>query len=266
MAVRSGYDVLRLVMALLLLTAAGLKCHELATQPIIGKTWLDSRWLLMAAVEFELAFGLWLLFGNCSWSPLPPGEGKGEGRLPRLTWAAALATFSLFTLVSLYKALSGYVTCGCFGRVAVNPWFTTALDFTIVLCLLRWRSMLPSPSGRGAEGEGAISMSPLPLGEGQGEGASRIPPFILQHSAFTVCCLWLLLGVPAAYAMGSYTSATLTEGGLIVGDGDLVTLEPQAWVSRRFPLLPYIDDFPKSVKREQPTLVQAICQARQTWS
>jgi hypothetical protein len=246
-----GYDVLRILMALLLLTAAGLKCHELATQPIIGKTWLDSRWLLMAAVEFELFFGLWLLFGNCSWSPLPPGEGKGEGRLPRLTWAAALALFSLFTCVSSYKASAGYSSCGCFGAIRVWPGWTAAVDFALVLSLLRWRPrpQLPSPgtdakrwSGRGAGGEGLCSP-----GEGKGEGLCSSdskrhrPPFILQHSAFTVCCLWLVLGLPAACLMSTYTETTLADAGEIIGDGKIVVLKPETWIGKHFPLLDYID-------------------------
>ena len=72
---------------MVLLTAAGLKCHQLSTEPILAKTWLDARWLLITAVEFELFFGLWLLSNN----------------LPRLTWLAALGCFSLFTCISLYK-------------------------------------------------------------------------------------------------------------------------------------------------------------------
>jgi hypothetical protein len=110
----SGYDVVRIVLGVLLLSAAGLKAHQLATEPVLSTGLLDSRWLLMATVEFELLFGLWLL-GNI-W--------------PKPTWAAALACFGLFTCVSLYKALSGYATCGCFGRVSVNPWYTATLDLS----------------------------------------------------------------------------------------------------------------------------------------
>jgi hypothetical protein len=51
---RSGYDVVRILAAIVLLTAAGLKAHQLATEPIPARTWLDSRWLLMTTVEFEL--------------------------------------------------------------------------------------------------------------------------------------------------------------------------------------------------------------------
>ena len=77
----------------------------------------------MATVEFELFFGLWLL----------------AGILPKPTWAAALVCFGLFACVSLYKALSGYASCGCFGRVPVSPWYTVTFDLAIIASLVRWR-------------------------------------------------------------------------------------------------------------------------------
>ena len=41
-----------------LLIAAGLKCHQFATSPAVGGSVLESRWVMMAAVEFEQLFGL----------------------------------------------------------------------------------------------------------------------------------------------------------------------------------------------------------------
>ena len=113
----SGYDVLRIFVAAVLLTAAVLKAYQLATEPIIGTGLLDSRWLLMVTVEFELFFGIWLL-ANIWAKP---------------TWAAALACFGVFTCVSLCKALSGHASCGCFGRVPVNPWYTGGLDLAVIV-------------------------------------------------------------------------------------------------------------------------------------
>jgi hypothetical protein len=99
-----GCRTVSLLIAAVLLIAAALKGHQLASEPMLGHGLLDSRWLLIGVVEFELFFGLWLLAGI--W--------------PKRTCAAALGCFTLFTCVSLYKALSGYATCGCFGRVPVN--------------------------------------------------------------------------------------------------------------------------------------------------
>lgn len=194
--IRSGYDVARLLVAMILLLAGGLKAHQLATEPVIGGGLLDNRWLLMATVEGELFFGLWLL----------------SGALPKPTWALALLLFSTFSCVSLYKALSGHATCGCFGRVPVNPWYTTTLDVGVVVSLLIWRPLA------------VASFTP--------------PPFARSAAVF---CVWLAVGLPTAYAMGNRVDATLSDAGEIVGDGNVVVLEPEKWIGKRFPLLDYID-------------------------
>jgi len=125
----SGYDALRVVLGAILLAAAALKAHQLATEPVIAPGLLNSRWFLISVVEFELLFGLWLL----------------SGLYARPTWYAATGCFVLLAGVSVYKALSGDETCGCFGNVKTHPWWATALDAALVLALLRWR-----PSGRHA--------------------------------------------------------------------------------------------------------------------
>lgn len=222
--ISSGYDALRMLLAGLLLTAAGLKAYQLSTEPTLGTGFLDSRWVLIATVEFELLFGLCLL----------------ANVLPKLTWAASLGCFGLFTCISLCKALSGHASCGCFGRVEVNPWYTTSLDLTIVLSLLCWRPR---------------AVSPRPSGEGQGEGCteskdafSSVWSLITHHSSFiisrrasAVMLLWFCIGLPAAFAMGSYTDTTLSDVGDIIGDGKIVVLEPEGWLGKRFPLSAYID-------------------------
>lgn len=200
--IRSGYDALRILLAVVLLAVAGLKAHQLATESVLGTGLLDSRWLLMATVEFELLFGLWLL----------------AGLIPKPTWAVALACFGVFAFVSLYKALSGYATCGCFGRVQVNPWYTSTLDLGIVLSLLLWR-----PKRQGA---------PLAI---HFKSSAELP-----LRAVGVLIIWLLLGVPAAFAM-SCTPTALGEAGDIIDGGKVVVLKPETWIGKRFPLLEYID-------------------------
>ena len=119
----TGYDVVRILLGLVLLTAAGLKGHQLATEPAVGTGLLDSRWFLIGVVEFELLFGLTLL----------------AGIFPKSTWIAALACFACFAGVSAVKAVLGDASCGCFGRVPVNPWHTFGLDLTAIVALLRWQ-------------------------------------------------------------------------------------------------------------------------------
>jgi len=203
----AGYDVVRIVLGLVLLSAALLKGHQLATEPVAETGLLTSRWFLIGVVEFELVFGLWLWLGL----------------YPRRTWQLALLCFSTFGCVTLYKALSGEATCGCFGRVPVNPWYTLVLDLAAVTALLRWRP------ARGAE------TSPLPpVGEGPGVRAragTRLG-WILGIS--------LAAGIPAALSMASYQAATLDEAGDIFGDSQFVVLEPETWVGKRFPLLKHM--------------------------
>ena len=71
----TGYDAVRVAVGILLLTAAGLKGYQLATEPLLGTGFLDSRWLLTMTVEFELLFGLWLLANI--WPKLSVGCGNG---------------------------------------------------------------------------------------------------------------------------------------------------------------------------------------------
>ncbi len=54
------YEYVRIVLALVLLVAAALKGHQLATSPMMGDGVFESRWVLIGTVEFELFFGLWL--------------------------------------------------------------------------------------------------------------------------------------------------------------------------------------------------------------
>jgi hypothetical protein len=192
-----GWNLIRIALAVLLLTASALKGWQLATEPALGNGLLDSRWLLIATVEFELLFGLWLL----------------GGLLPKATWTAALTCFSLFTCVSFYKALSGHATCGCFGRVQVNPWYTTTLDLTVVLSLLRWR-----PRGL------LFSFHDFTFARSSG-----------------ILAVWFCFGLPAAFAMGSYRPASLSDVGDILGNDKIVVLEPEKWIGKRFPLFEHID-------------------------
>jgi hypothetical protein len=193
-------------MATVLLLAAGLKGYQLSTEPVLGTSLLDSRWFLIGVIEFELLFGLWLF----------------AGLLPSLSWAAALACFGIFGGTSLYKAMSGYDTCGCFGRLPVTPWYAAGLDLAIVLSLLYWPPLQMHLRVGACTAFRWIDSSPGPF-----------------RTIGKVIAVWLLVGIPAAFAMGSYTNTTLSDTG--VGAGDIVVLEPATWLGKRFPLLDYID-------------------------
>ena len=117
----SANDIVLKVLGLLLLTAAGLKGHELLTEPVANADIWSNRYFLIFTVELEIALGIWLL----------------SGVFRRIAWIAATICFSLFCCVTLYKALAGFGSCGCFGKVHVNPWVTLfAIDVPAVIALL----------------------------------------------------------------------------------------------------------------------------------
>ncbi len=109
----AGYDVVRIGLGVLLLTAAALKGHQLATEPVAETGLLTSRWFLIAVVEFELFFGLWLLAALC----------------PNFNWLLSILWSTYCANVCLVKAATGESSCcGCFSIITANMWYTFALD------------------------------------------------------------------------------------------------------------------------------------------
>lgn len=113
------HTVVRSVLGILLLAAAGLKLYGLSVSavPLVG--WFAQPWVQLAAVEWELALGLWLL----------------SGAYPVGSWLAAVGTFLAFAGVSAYLGWVGVASCGCFGTVHASPWYALAVDL-FVLSLL----------------------------------------------------------------------------------------------------------------------------------
>lgn len=190
------FDVIRTLAGLILLIAAGLKAHQLATEPVANRDIFSYRWSMTAMVEFEIVFGLWLL----------------SGLHKRLSWLLAILCFSGFSVVTIYKALSGESSCGCFGRVQVNPWYTLIFDVTVVLALLIFR---PSPR----------------------EG--RLTRHYRLKMAVTVG-LALIAGIPAGLLMSSYAAAITPIRSTTIGESKFIILEPRLWVGGDFPLLEHI--------------------------
>lgn len=126
-----GSDIVRLLVGAVLLTAAGMKGYELATEPMAEKGLLTSRWFLIAAVEFELSLGLCLV----------------SGLWKRWIWCVTVLCFVGFTCLTAYKAWQGDANCGCFGRAAVDPRYTLVLDCTLLTALLVWRPRMESQPG-----------------------------------------------------------------------------------------------------------------------
>jgi len=79
--------------------------------------------LEIVTIEAELILGLWLL----------------SGFFTVAAWLTAISFFSILTVASLYMALTGQTSCGCFGRVTVSPWLAFAIDLAALVALALFR-------------------------------------------------------------------------------------------------------------------------------
>jgi len=122
---KAGQVIVRSVLAGILLLAAGLKAHQLATQPVVdsGFLFLSSRAVLTVELECEIILGVWLL----------------SGAFPRLAWLVTTCCFAAFSLITYSKAVRGEASCGCFGVVEVSPWITLVMDILAVAALMMLR-------------------------------------------------------------------------------------------------------------------------------
>jgi thiol-disulfide isomerase/thioredoxin len=117
-----------------LLAATVLKIHQLLTEPIISKGFWESWEFFLIQIPLEAGLGIWLI----------------SGLFKKAGWLLGLLAFGLFIIVTLYKGLIGAESCGCFGRVHVNPWITlSVIDIPIFICLAVFRpkgkKLLPPP-------------------------------------------------------------------------------------------------------------------------
>lgn len=119
---RNGQAIPYAVAALLGMAGLLKAAHAVLTAAPAA-TLTGSRWELIVLVEAEFVFAAWL------WT----------GVLPWLARQLALLGFCGFAWVNLFAGLSGESSCGCFGMVPVHPWFTFALDVTVLAVLLAWQ-------------------------------------------------------------------------------------------------------------------------------
>ena len=188
-----GFTVVRTLLGILLLTAGILKGYQLATEPTANTDLFTNKTFLMCLVEAELLFGIWLL----------------SGLVPHVTRMVSIGTFTLFAVVSFGRAISGEVSCGCFGSVTVSPWITGTLDLVAVAALLRFKpTSLPS-----------VQFGYLPV----------------------VLMGWLFVGAPLGFAMHSFQPNSIDAYGGFTASGNLILLEPEKWVNETFPLTKHIE-------------------------
>lgn len=112
-----GPILVRAVVATILLGAATLKA--LATSPT---TSLTTRIVSCAIPSIEFCLAVWLLSGVHS----------------ALSWTLCGICFFVFAQFSLFNALAGQESCGCFGAFKVNPSLTCILDLVALAAVLRF--------------------------------------------------------------------------------------------------------------------------------
>ncbi len=190
--------VLRLFVAAILLVAAGLKAHQLATTPSLGGGVLETRWFNIFVVEFELLFGIWLVFGM----------------LQKLTWIASVALFSIFATVSALKGISGEASCGCFGKVTINPWLTAGFDLAVVGLLIWVRLRMKTT-------------------------------FVFRAKNWAVLInlllAWMMIALPLGWTMATFEPSTATVDGRISGTSNAVILNPVEWLNQDWPILDFVE-------------------------
>lgn len=190
----------RVCAACVLLAAASLKAYDLATSLVVEASWIESRVFLVAVVEYELLLGLWLLSG---WRP-------------RLAHHVTLITFCLFALAALIKVVAGDASCGCFGKLSVDPRVTLGLDVAMILLL-------------------TVAFAPQATRPESGATEFRV------KGAWVFGFLAVAIGLPSAWWMSHYEPAVFDESGILIGDDPFVVLEPEAWIDKHLPILPHID-------------------------
>lgn len=184
-------------LGLVLLVAAGLKAHQLATEPTAERELFSHRGFLILWVEVEIVLGLWFL-----------------SRLARrASWLAAVLCFLAFGVFTLHRALAGETSCGCFGRIEINPWHTFVFDLAALVALSLFRPDL----GR------------------------SVPTSHARLRFAATAALTLAAGIPVGLAAALYMPARLSADGQIAGDKRVVLLEPEQWVGARCPILKHID-------------------------
>jgi hypothetical protein len=129
---RLPYTVVSTVFALVLLIAAGLKAQALLSQTPLHAV---SNWVAVgswAELIAEWALAAWLLSGLAAVSAR----------------RATIGLLSAFLIVAGWHLLAGDRDCGCFGRFAVHPAWTSAIDCIALVAICVIGRVLPTGGDR----------------------------------------------------------------------------------------------------------------------
>ncbi len=210
---REGWYVLvRYSLGLLLVVAAGLKAYELVAFPVSRGGFLQAPLFLVAVIQFEFLLGFWLF----------------AGVFLRTSWIVAVFCFASFTVVTLVRALEGATSCGCFGRVVVNPWITLSVDSVAVASLLIFRPR--ESEDRGTWRCGTDTIRPHSLGA----------RFVVWGGGLVMlACLGIMLLGRNGFGFPGTGPERLAAW------QTMALLTPAEWQGKRFPLLEQLDAGPQ---------------------
>lgn len=119
--------ITRWLVGTLLILASSLKLHAFLNHDIslISAILTGGAWLDVVSIYCEIILGMLLLTGFHAWTVTVLTAGF----------------FAILSLTSLYLAINGQSSCGCFGVVEIHPWITFGADlllFSALLLISRW--------------------------------------------------------------------------------------------------------------------------------
>lgn len=192
--------IVRSAIVAMLFVAAMLKSYELIDPRWAVTEGTVTRGLNVFFALFEVALATWLL----------------SGVRQVAAWATASVLFSLFFVVALFKAVVGEADCGCFGAVAIPPWWTALFDLAAVVTLLSCRRFVLA---------------------NRCQGGSRRP----SPTMFAIAIGIVVLVLPFATLLVAYQSSRVVVDAGWKEYSGLVILDPPAWEGKSFPLDRFID-------------------------
>lgn len=127
----SAGKLIQAICGAFLLVSVALKVETMTSEGGAGATQLLSPRTQLLGLEIEAMVGIWLL----------------SGYVRQSAWLAGAVLFATLAGVSLYLALIGQESCGCFGKVVVSPWASLGADLVCVTALVWSRPKVESVRG-----------------------------------------------------------------------------------------------------------------------
>ncbi len=112
------------ITGLVLIGASGLKVHMMLNEPVVGKHFWETWEFMLIQIPLVMGLGIWLVSGLF----------KLGG------WLLGVLALVVFLGDTIYKAVTGAESCGCFGSVDVDPWVTLfAFNIPFLAAMLIFR-------------------------------------------------------------------------------------------------------------------------------